>query len=68
VLLIVIGESLILRSFPLANWALAFAVINMIYIPLLEEPMLKMRFGEEYQQYKRNVPRILPRLRPCRGV
>jgi protein-S-isoprenylcysteine O-methyltransferase Ste14 len=68
VLLIIVGESLVFRSIPLAEWAAAFAVINMIYIPLLEEPQLKSRFGEEYQQYKRNVRRLVPRLRPWRGV
>jgi protein-S-isoprenylcysteine O-methyltransferase Ste14 len=64
VLLIVFAESLIFRSVPLAEWAAAFAVINMIYIPILEEPQLRWRFGDEYQEYKRNVPRLLPRLRP----
>jgi len=64
VLLIVIGESLVFRSMPLAEWAATFAVINLIYIPLLEEPQLRWRFGEEYREYKRNVPRLLPRLRP----
>ena len=68
VILILIGECLGFRSWPLAEWAAGFAVINMIYIPLLEEPQLKWRFGEEYQQYKRNVPRLFPRLRPWRGV
>jgi protein-S-isoprenylcysteine O-methyltransferase Ste14 len=68
VLLILVGESLVFRSIPLAEWAAAFAVINTIYIPLLEEPQLKSRFGEEYQQYKRNVRRLVPRLRPWRGV
>jgi protein-S-isoprenylcysteine O-methyltransferase Ste14 len=67
VLLIIAAESLVFRSLRLADWAFAFAVINLIYIPLLEEPLLKMRFGEEYQQYKRNVPRLLPRLRPWRN-
>src|SRR5881396_1306534 len=68
VILILIGECLGFRSWPLAEWAAGFAVINMIYIPLLEESQLKWRFGEEYQQYKRNVPRLFPRLRPWRGV
>jgi len=40
-----------------------FAVINAVYIPLLEEPMLENRFGEQYLTHKRNVPRWVPRLR-----
>ena len=35
-----------------------------VYIPLVEEPGLLKRFGEEYLTYKRNVPRWIPRLTP----
>jgi len=40
---------------------------NAVYIPLLEEPMLKARFGEEYEEYMKGVPRLIPRLQPWRG-
>jgi protein-S-isoprenylcysteine O-methyltransferase Ste14 len=39
-------------------------LLNLIYIPLLEEPQLEARFGNEYRRYVQNVPRFLPRLRP----
>lgn len=39
----------------------AVLLVNMIYIPLLEEPGLERRFGEEYRRYKRCVPRWIPR-------
>jgi protein-S-isoprenylcysteine O-methyltransferase Ste14 len=58
------GEALALRSMPHAGWAAAFLAANLVYIPLLEEPMLESRFGEPYREYCRNVPRIFPRLRP----
>jgi protein-S-isoprenylcysteine O-methyltransferase Ste14 len=29
-----------------------------------EQPVLSERFGEEYDEYRRNVPAWLPRLRP----
>jgi protein-S-isoprenylcysteine O-methyltransferase Ste14 len=35
-----------------------------VYMPLVEEPGLKRRFGEDYETYAANVPRWLPRLRP----
>jgi protein-S-isoprenylcysteine O-methyltransferase Ste14 len=58
---ILLGEALAVQSAGLFRWALAFLVVNVIYIPLLEEPMLENRFGDEYRQYKQNVPRWLPR-------
>lgn len=61
---ILLGESLLLGSLPLLGWFLIFMMINLIYIPLLEEPGLVRRFGEEYRLYQQHVPRWLPRLRP----
>jgi protein-S-isoprenylcysteine O-methyltransferase Ste14 len=64
VILVLLGEAFMLRSRPLAEWAGLFGLINAIYIPLLEEPMLAARFGEPYRRYKRAVRRFVPRLRP----
>jgi protein-S-isoprenylcysteine O-methyltransferase Ste14 len=36
----------------------------MIYMPMVEEPGLVKRFGKEYEEYRRHVPRWLPRLEP----
>jgi protein-S-isoprenylcysteine O-methyltransferase Ste14 len=64
VVLVLFGEALLLRSRPHLLWALTFFGINALYIPLLEEPLLERRFGTEYREYCRNVPRLRPRLRP----
>ena len=64
VMFVLLGEACVLRSRTHAEWAVLFVVINLIYIPLLEEPMLASRFGDSYTRYKRNVRRFLPRLRP----
>ncbi len=64
VICILFAEALLLRSIPHANWGVTFVIINLIYIPLLEEPMLERRFGDSYRRYCRHVPRIVPRWRP----
>jgi protein-S-isoprenylcysteine O-methyltransferase Ste14 len=35
-----------------------------VYIPLVEEPQLRGRFGVSYDEYCDHVPRLVPRLRP----
>jgi protein-S-isoprenylcysteine O-methyltransferase Ste14 len=62
------GVALALRSLPHAVWAGTFLIINAIYIPLLEEPMLAQRFGPEYARYRRCVRRFVPRFRPWDGA
>jgi protein-S-isoprenylcysteine O-methyltransferase Ste14 len=64
---VLFGEALLLLSRPHAAWAAGFLVVNLIYIPLLEEPMLAERFGDDYREYCRHVRRFLPRLSAWRA-
>jgi len=64
VVFVLIGEAIALRSLPHGVWALTFLAINVTYIPLLEEPMLRHRFGAAYDEYRRHVPGLVPRARP----
>jgi protein-S-isoprenylcysteine O-methyltransferase Ste14 len=64
VILILLGEALVLLSTSHMWWVLIFFGINAVYIPLLEEPQLESRFGDSYVEYRRHVPRLIPRLRP----
>jgi protein-S-isoprenylcysteine O-methyltransferase Ste14 len=66
VTLVLFGESLVLRSPPHLAWAAFFAALNMVHIPLVEEPQLERRFGDSYREYRRHVPRFIPRLTPWR--
>jgi protein-S-isoprenylcysteine O-methyltransferase Ste14 len=64
IIFVLAGEAMILLSVPHALWALTALIINLVYIPLVEEPGLRTRFGSAYDDYCRHVPRIVPRLRP----
>lgn len=64
VLSILLGEAICLGSIPLLYWFILFLMLNLVYMPLVEEPGLERRFGEEYARYRRNVPGWIPRLRP----
>jgi protein-S-isoprenylcysteine O-methyltransferase Ste14 len=58
------GEATLLGSKALALWFAAVVLVNAIYIPLVEEPGLRRRFGAEFDAYAASVPRWLPRVTP----
>lgn len=64
VFLVLIGEAAGCASLALVGWAAIFIAGNMVYMPLVEEPGLVRRFGEDYEKYRRNVPRWVPRMKP----
>jgi protein-S-isoprenylcysteine O-methyltransferase Ste14 len=66
VVAILAGEATLLGSPALAAWGAVVLGVNAIYMPLVEEPGLRRRFGEAYEVYRANVPRWVPRLRPWR--
>lgn len=61
------GEALLTGSRAVAIWLALFLVINHLYFLTVEEPGLARRFGPGYEDYRRNVPRWIPRLRPWSG-
>jgi protein-S-isoprenylcysteine O-methyltransferase Ste14 len=64
VIFILFGSALIMRSPAHTLWAVVFLAANLVYIPLIEEPMLADRFGPDYTRYRANVGRLMPRLTP----
>ena len=64
VLAVVLGEAALFGSVPLLVWFGAVFAVNSVYFPLVEEPGLRARFGEDYEAYSAAVPRWVPRLRP----
>jgi protein-S-isoprenylcysteine O-methyltransferase Ste14 len=63
---ILLGEVLLTRSPALAwYWAIWFLAAN-AFVVGYEEPALGRRFGSQYDEYARRVPRWIPRFRPRR--
>ena len=67
VTIIVLGESLLMRSTALGvYWAVWFLWAN-FFVMFYEEPALLRRFGPSYEAYTHEVGRWLPALRSRRG-
>lgn len=64
VLFLLISESLLFDVTGLLIWTTVFFVGNSVYFPLVEEPGLRTRFGDDYEVYFANVGRWIPRLTP----
>ena len=43
---------------------ITFFIVQYYFITSLEEETLKLKFGEEYESYIENVPKLLPKLTP----
>ena len=63
VFFILTGEATLFGAWPILYWLAFFITANLIYLPLVDEPGLVERFGDDYVRYKENVPRWLPRLK-----
>jgi protein-S-isoprenylcysteine O-methyltransferase Ste14 len=64
VLCILLGEAALLGSVALLLWFAAVLAVNAVYMPLVEEPGLVRRFGEDYETYRAHVRRWVPSPRP----
>lgn len=64
VLCILLGEAAVTASGWLLAWFVIFLAFQATAIRFWEEPHLVGRFGDEYLNYHRNVPRWIPRISP----
>jgi len=64
VALAILGEAAIFRSLHLVIYAGVMLLIAHVFVLTYEEPTLAQHFGESYEEYRRTVPRWIPRLRP----
>lgn len=56
-----LGAALISHSIGSAIVVLLFAALLLIYIKLVEEKEMALRFGQSYRDYKKKTPFLLPR-------
>ena len=64
VLLMLAAEALLFQSWPIFFWLIFFFLLNTLYFSFFEERSLEKRFGSNYLEYKKYVPRWIPRLTP----
>ena len=64
VLLVLLGEAVLFGATLILFWFGIFWIMNHIWFIRWEEPDLERRFGNEYREYKANVPRWIPRRKP----
>ena len=60
-LLVVLGQAWLFMSLPVLVYAGAMALCFHLFVIGYEEPTLRRRFGSAYLEYRRAVPRWIPR-------
>ena len=61
VITILTGDAVLFQSYALIIYAMAWWLVFHIFVVVYEEPDMKARFGDSYQEYCRNVPRWMPK-------
>ena len=62
-----LGETLLMGSRHMLVYTATVWLIMHLFVCLYEEPKLLGTFGEEYADFRKNVPRWIPRLTPWRS-
>jgi len=63
VALMILGQAMLFRSLRTAVYAAAMLLVAHLFVVFYEEPTLLRQFGESYENYRRCVPRWIPRFR-----
>ncbi len=64
ILAIVLGQAMFFGSLALLVYAVVTWIVPASFVKFYEEPTLRRTFGAEYDEYRRNVPAWIPRLKP----
>ena len=65
--LAVLGQSMIQGNLNLVIYGGFVWLITHLFVVVYEEPTLRRKFGDEYDEFCANVPRWIPRPRPWKG-
>lgn len=65
-LLAIVGQALLFGSLALGAYAVFGWIVTASFVRWYEEPTLARQYGDEYEEYRRNVPAWRPRLLPWR--
>jgi protein-S-isoprenylcysteine O-methyltransferase Ste14 len=60
---VVVGEASLFRAALLLAYAGFAWVLIQLFVVFYEEPTLRRQFGESYYEYRRAVPRWIPRFK-----
>jgi protein-S-isoprenylcysteine O-methyltransferase Ste14 len=66
VVALVLGEAILLGDWRLIAYAALIWVAFHLFVIGYEEPTLRRTFGAEYEAFRANVPRWIPRVTPWR--
>jgi protein-S-isoprenylcysteine O-methyltransferase Ste14 len=63
VLLVILGQAALYHALRLAEYGALCIFLAHLFVLFYEEPTLHRQFGDSYDEYRRTVPRWLPRFR-----
>jgi protein-S-isoprenylcysteine O-methyltransferase Ste14 len=67
-IIIQVGESILFASYGIAGLTAINFIVHTFYFILVAEPNLEKRFGQGYIDYKKYVPRWIPRWNRWKSV
>ena len=68
VVTVIFGQALLFGDVRLFWYGILFWLACHVFVVLYEEPTLKQTFGTEYESFRANVPRWIPRVTPWRAA
>jgi protein-S-isoprenylcysteine O-methyltransferase Ste14 len=68
VVAVILGQALLFGDRRLLWYGALLWLFFHVWVVMIEEPTLKQTFGAEYENFRTNVPRWIPRLAPWRAA